>query len=314
MHQREVSTPCTASWINDSRSLIESRLAALLPSQKSPLTDAMRYSLLAPGKRIRPLLTVAAAELFGGSRDAALDTACAIEIVHTASLVFDDLPCMDNDTERREQATVHTRFGESLAILSGISLLTHTYCILASQSQVPMADRLKVIQLLCDTIGPAGLSLGQYMDLQYMDMNASSKNPSMDLLSELHHLKTGVLFLAAAKAGCILAHATPEDEQNMVKFAIHFGQAYQLLDDVSDLGDTCTNIVTHMGMRKAESQIRQHLSLALSPFDQHQKRWLLEALIQQVFPQYAISQTSIHAYDQTEFAGLHISPVASPMR
>lgn len=217
----------------------------------------MRYSVLAPGKRIRPLLTLAVSRFLGTAPAHAMHTACAIEMIHSASLILDDLPCMDNDRERRNRLSTHMKFGESLTILAAVSLLTQSYCIVSTQEDLPGELRLKLIQLICDTVGPQGLSLGQYIDLT---TRSDSAVPST--MTNMHHLKTGVLFIAAAKAGCLIGEASPEQEQQVMHFTTNVGLAFQLLDDLRDVDSPGANMVTRIGVTSAERKIREYLQAA----------------------------------------------------
>src|SRR5690606_8127200 len=151
------------------RTDVEGRLSDLLPDARSTprrLHEAMRYALLTPGKRIRPILAVLCAEHLGCERDIALAPACALEFVHAASLVLDDLPCMDNADTRRGQPSVHVRFGEEIAVLTGVALLNQAYAILARAPHVPALARQRMFELLAETIGPNGLVGGQEHDLR----------------------------------------------------------------------------------------------------------------------------------------------------
>jgi geranylgeranyl diphosphate synthase type II len=217
----------------------------------------MRYSVLAQGKRIRPLLTLAVAAYFGVRPAAAMHVACSIEMIHCASLILDDLPCMDNDHERRKRLATHVKFGESLTILAAVSLLTQSCCTIASHQSLEPDLRLKLVQMLCDTVGPHGLSLGQYIDLHGV---AGLQTPSA--ITNIHHLKTGVLFLAAARAGCLIARASAAQEEKVMRFTNNIGLAFQLLDDLKDMDSPGTNMVAHIGVSNAERRLRDYLDAA----------------------------------------------------
>ena len=256
-----VANPPTAidqNWIADTRRLVDQHLDTLLaPSQTSPVAEAMRYSVLAQGKRIRPLLTLAVASYFGVRPAAAMHVACALEMIHSASLILDDLPCMDNDRERRNRVATHVRYGESLTILAAVSLLTQSCCTIASHQSLEPDLRLKLVQMLCDTVGPHGLSLGQYIDLHGV---AGMATPSA--ITNIHHLKTGVLFLAAARAGCLIARASPAQEDKVMRFTNNIGLAFQLLDDLKDMDSPGTNMVAHIGVSGAHRRLQDYLDAA----------------------------------------------------
>lgn len=247
-----------SDWITETRPLINAHLDKLLkPARPSPVTEAMRYSVLAPGKRIRPLLTLAVANFLGGAPTGTLNVACAIEMIHSASLILDDLPCMDNDRERRNRLATHAAFGEDLSILAAISLLMQSYCILASHETITADLRVKLIQLLCETIGPDGLSLGQYIDL-----TTKAQPATVAAITNVHHLKTGVLFVAAAKAGCLMCAASSEQEEKIVRFTTNIGLAFQLMDDLADLDEERLNLAARMGASSAEDRFLTYLHAA----------------------------------------------------
>lgn len=248
----------TTDWIAETRLQIDAHLDSLLgPAQPSPVLEAMRYSVLAPGKRIRPLLTLAVANFLGYPSSKAMHVACAIELVHCASLILDDLPCMDDDRERRSRLSTHIEFGENLTILAAVSLLTQSQCIIVSDEALDMRTRLTLVRLVCDTVGPSGLSLGQYIDL-----TSKTDTPGPATITGIHHLKTGVLFLAAAKAGCLICNASAEQEEKVMHFTNNLGLAFQLLDDLKDVGEAGPNMVTHIGVSNVEHKIRQYLQAA----------------------------------------------------
>lgn len=247
-----------SDWIARTRPIINAHLDELLkPARPSPVTEAMRYSVLAPGKRIRPLLTLAVANFLGVQPAGVLHVACAIEMIHSASLVLDDLPCMDNDRERRDRLATHAAFGEDLAILAAVSLLMQSQCILASHQPLAPELRLKLLQLVCETIGPHGLSLGQYIDL-----SSKTQPASLAAVSQVHHLKTGVLFVAAARAACLMCDASPEQEEGVVRFTTNLGLAFQLKDDIADVDEASFNLATRMGASSAERTFHGYLQAA----------------------------------------------------
>jgi len=266
----------TIDWIAESRRQIDGHLDSLLsPAQPSPVLEAMRYSVLAPGKRIRPLLTLAVASFLGCSARRAMHVACAIELVHCASLILDDLPCMDNDRERRSRLSTHVEFGEHLTILAAVSLLTQSQCIIASDDSLDMATRLTLVKLLCETVGPSGLSLGQYIDL-----TSKADMPGPATITGIHHLKTGVLFLAAAKAGCLICKASAEQEEKVMCFTNNLGLAFQLLDDLKDVGEAGPNMVARIGVSNAEHRIRHYLHTASSAVEGEPNAEVLQDLAQ----------------------------------
>ena len=248
----------TGDWVAETRPLVNAHLDEMLkPARPSPVIEAMRYSVLGPGKRIRPLLTLAVTNFLGTQPAGALQVACAIEMIHAASLILDDLPCMDNDRERRERLSTHAAYGEDLAILAAVSLLMQSQCVLASHPALPPELRVRLVQLVCETIGPHGLSLGQYIDL-----SAKAQPASLAAITQIHHLKTGVLFVAAARAACLIGGASPEQEERVVRFTTNLGLAFQLKDDLADLDDANLNLAARMGASSAERTFHGYLQAA----------------------------------------------------
>jgi geranylgeranyl diphosphate synthase, type II len=197
--------------------------------------ESMRYSLMAGGKRLRPILCLATCELMGGTIEMAMPTACALEMIHTMSLIHDDLPAMDNDDYRRGKLTNHKVYGEDIAILAGDGLLAYAFEVIAAQTRNVPADRvLQVIARLGRAVGAAGLVGGQVVDLE------SEGNPDVTLetLNFIHRHKTGALLEAAVVSGALLAGAADTDLQRLTRYAQNIGLAFQIVDDVLDLTAT----------------------------------------------------------------------------
>ena len=232
-------------YIDARRAEVERALAAILPPvpQCPPVVhDAMAYSLLAGGKRLRPILCLASAEAVGGDRAMAMPAACAIELIHTYSLIHDDLPAMDNDTMRRGRPTLHVVAGEGMAILAGDGLLTHAFHHLASepQSTTPevIARKLDVIRVVSAAAGPLGMVGGQAIDLASVTPDQQGQQPAP--LDEggvriMHGKKTGALIRASAAAGAIMGGGTKEQIDAIDQAAGEFGLAFQIVDDVLDV-------------------------------------------------------------------------------
>lgn len=235
------------AYLRTERDRIETALAHVLPAAPgSPavIVEAMRYSLLAGGKRMRPILTLAAAgavarrlDPSGGTANAAIElalpAACAIEMIHTYSLVHDDLPAMDNDSLRRGRPTSHVVFGEGLAILAGDALLTEAFALLAREPHggVPAVDarKLRTIAVVARAAGAAGMVGGQTVDLQ------ASASMTADELRAMHARKTGALIRAAASAGAIMAGGDDSLVDAVDTFASELGLAFQIVDDILDI-------------------------------------------------------------------------------
>jgi len=206
--------------------------------------DAMRYSALSGGKRLRPFLTVCSASLFGVGWDAAIETAAAIEFIHTYSLIHDDLPAMDNDDLRRGKPTCHKAFGEAAAILAGDGLLTYAFQVLASSKvHADPAVRCELIGALAAASGCWGMVGGQMMDLE-----AENKQLSLEEIIRLQRLKTGELFAVSCEAGAILGKS-PGMMRNLLRAYAHdMGLAFQITDDLLDVEGTRTTV--GKGVRK----------------------------------------------------------------
>jgi geranylgeranyl diphosphate synthase type II len=255
------------------RDMIAARLQVLLPgAEQSPqrLHGAMRHALVGPGKRLRPLLTLLAARRFGGDQAAALEAGCAVEMVHAASLVLDDLPCMDDAELRRGKPATHRAFGEDTAILAAIALLNQAYGLMATLPGVPEAARLRLVTLLVQAVGPQGLVGGQERDLH--DRHAHAATTEVDMLN---HQKTGVLFVAALEAGAVLGQAAEEGLVSMRRFGRHLGLAFQTLDDLLDAtatpqmagkdvrqDDGKATLVALCGPEAARRRVEEHLNQA----------------------------------------------------
>lgn len=195
--------------------------------------DAMEYSLFAGGKRIRPVLALSCAELFGDEKKV-LPFACGLEMIHTYSLIHDDLPCMDNDDLRRGKPTNHRVFGEAMAVLAGDALLTRAFEVAVKFSQLSPEQTLREIQILAEASGTEGMIGGQVID-----MESEGKKVDAKTLNALHINKTGALIIAAAKLGAIAGGATEEDIEHLSEYAKNIGLAFQIKDDILDVeGDS----------------------------------------------------------------------------
>lgn len=213
---------------------LEKYLAAL-PAQ-GRLLDAMRYSLMGPGKRLRPMLVLLAATACGGSVDAALPAACALEMIHTYSLIHDDLPAMDDDDLRRGRPTCHKQFDEATAILAGDGLLTLAFEVVA-RDVVPAQVAVACARELGHAAGAAGMVGGQMDDL----LQERSAGGTLEVLEHIHRRKTGALFQAAVRMGALiaLAHTDPESHRPWLaafdEYAAGLGLAFQIADDLLDV-------------------------------------------------------------------------------
>ena len=220
------------AWIKRTRALIEKSLRGSIPATKTkPATihRAMRYSLLAGGKRLRPLLGCAASEACGGTARAALPAAGAVEMVHTYSLIHDDLPCMDDDNLRRGKPTSHIVFGEGMAVLAGDALLTEAFALLATARPRAGHTTADLVTELARAAGSRGLIAGQVADLE-----AEGRKPSEPALYFIHAAKTGLLLRASLKLGAMCGGATSAQLAALDRFGFALGLAFQIQDDILD--------------------------------------------------------------------------------
>ncbi len=252
---------------------VDRRLAELIPPPDCAATrtgEAAHYALLAPGKRFRPLLTLLTAEAFGAPVGRALDVACAMEMVHAASLVLDDLPSMDDARLRRGRPTTHRVYGEADAILASVGLLTSAFGVVAGADELSTADRNALVASLAEAVGFNGLVAGQASDL-----TERNKRRTVEELDELNHRKTSVLMMAAAEAGARIGGASPAARKELGEFARHVGLAFQIRDDLidaegagehagKDVGKDAgmTTLVSALGSRQARSAMETHLEAA----------------------------------------------------
>ena len=238
--------PPLAAYLRKRRDEVEAALDRYLPAAPDCpelLANAMRYSLLAGGKRLRPILTLATADAIDPDRGAALamPAACAIEMIHTYSLVHDDLPAMDDDTLRRGRPTVHVAYGEAMAILAGDGLLTEAFRVLArwpaTDDPAAIDRKLRTVERVAAGAGAPGMVGGQVLDVQPDDTTPAQVQPtaSRAALRAMHERKTGALIRAAVAAGAIMAGAARETIAAVDAYAAHLGLGFQIVDDILDV-------------------------------------------------------------------------------
>lgn len=268
--------PYRGGALNDAsviRAAVEQRLSShieLDASVPGNLQGALQHALLGQSKRIRPILMFMIAEPSDSAVAAVLDAGCAVEMVHTASLILDDLPCMDDAVLRRQRPTTHVAFGQSTAILAAIALLTKAFGIIANLEGVPAVTRNRLASLLSDAVGWDGLVAGQEIDINHRANFRESEE-----VENLNWLKTGVLFVAAAEMGAILRGLDNDRLEAVRRFARHFGLAFQTADDLldrngtaeqagKDVGKDCdkATLVALFGADQARLTCQQHLAHA----------------------------------------------------
>ena len=228
------------TYLEERKKLIDEELDQYLPQHgQAPerLREAMRYSVFAGGKRLRPILTMAAAEAMGKGKELVLPAACALEFIHTYSLIHDDLPAMDDDDLRRGKPTCHRVYGEATAILAGDALLTLAFAVISKNRMIARISGdtvAEVVQIIADGAGAAGMVGGQIADLE-----AEGQPADEETMLYIHSRKTGALFQAALGAGALLAGADKSALSAFKRFGEQFGLAFQITDDILDVeGDT----------------------------------------------------------------------------
>ncbi len=244
------------SYLKERCRVVDEALEKYLPKENElpfSLHKAMRYSVFAGGKRVRPILMLAACEAVGGTIAQALPAACAMEMIHTYSLIHDDLPAMDDDDFRRGNPTNHKVFGEAIAILAGDALLTEAFILLsgdASGDGVTSSSRLQVIREIGVCAGSRGMVGGQVVDME------SEGNRDIDFatVQYIHTHKTGALIKAAVRSGALLGGASPERLEAITRYAEAIGLAFQIADDILDIEGTTEEIGKDAGSDEARGK------------------------------------------------------------
>ncbi len=262
-----------------SAELIEKTMSEYLKDEDGNfrvLFEAMRYSTEGGGKRIRPFLTLAFCEMFGGKIEAALPFACGVEMIHSYSLVHDDLPCMDDDEFRRGKLTCHKKFGEANALLCGDSLLTYAFETLASNEYVSADITVNAVSYLAKAAGSFGMVGGQQLDLI-----GETEKLDMDRLLQMHKMKTGCLIRASCILGCLAAGITDNKVLSDVEiYAENIGLAFQVIDDILDMGeeDDKTTFLTYMNDKDAYIYAEDITKKAIDAISSYQNNEVLTAL------------------------------------
>ena len=262
--------PATRRAQQDLRALrksVDKSLGRLFPHRpgETALEQSLRYAVLTPGKRIRPILTVLASWELGMDDLRALDPGCALELVHAASLVLDDLPCMDDASLRRGEPATHRAYGEDVAVLASITLLSRAFAAVAAAPGLSAEQRTRLVAILAQAVGSEGLAGGQFRDLRGGDHRV------IDGLSEANHRKTGALFVAAIEMAGVIADASEPRIEKLRGFATELGQAFQILDDLDDGvggrdglgedGDKLT-VLSFLGRDGARHHLDRHIKQA----------------------------------------------------
>jgi len=256
---------------------VDENLERLIPvSKQKPLnrlSEACLYSLMAPSKRIRSVIAIITAEALGLDASKVLDAACALEMVHTYSLIHDDLPCMDDDNMRRGKPALHIAYDESTAILAGDYLLTRAFEVISQCNDLDSDIKIELIQSLSQKAGYNGMIGGQIIDIFYED-----KNIELDMLKQLHSLKTGALLIQAVEIAIIISKA-PDDIRKLLRsFAEKIGLAFQVIDDILDV----TGSTEELG-KPAQSDLNQNKSTYVSLLGIGNSKKYADSLINEAF-------------------------------
>ena len=233
------------------RAAVDDHLGGLFADAKDKpyrrLQEAMRYSLLAGGKRVRPVMTLAFCDMLGGQWREALPFACALELVHTYSLIHDDLPCMDDDDLRRGRPTCHKVYGETMAVLAGDALQGEAFGLIAAAPAMTAQQRIDAVAVLSAACGGDGMVAGQVLDMDHLAQGEAD-------LRLLHRLKTGAMLQAAAELGCVAAGADDGLRQRARDYGCHIGLAFQVRDDVLDVVADQEELGKPIGSDRAEGK------------------------------------------------------------
>lgn len=269
---------------------VNSKLTELVPvanDGQGDVVKAMKYSLSNGGKRLRPILVLEFCKMCGGDVEKALPYACAIEYVHTYSLIHDDLPCMDNDDMRRGKPSCHKMYGEATALLAGDALLTHAFEICA-EAELSDSQNVRAVSLLSQNAGVGGMIGGQVIDLKF-----EQGDPSISDILTVHRLKTGALISAACILGCIAANADEEKIALASRYAYLIGTAFQIRDDLldivgdeqtlgkpigSDADNDKTTYVTLVGPEKAQQDVKTLTDKAVGILDEFDNNDFMKSL------------------------------------
>jgi len=259
--------------------LINNTLEKMIDEKDVPqktIYTAMRYSLMAGGKRLRPVLALSVCDMLGGNPDDVLPFGCAIEMIHTYSLIHDDLPCMDNDDYRRGRLTNHKVFGEAVAVLAGDALLNYAFEVMtkaALEDPENVKAKLEAMYIIANASGASGMIGGQIIDLE-----SENKKISPELLHEMHKHKTGALIKASVLSAAAICHASKSVMDSLVRFADMLGLAFQIKDDIldvegnsellgknigSDASNSKNTFVTLYGLEKSKEMLEDYTEQAI---------------------------------------------------
>lgn len=259
-------------YMTEKKQLVEQKLDLMLAdsSEIPVITEAMRYSLFAGGKRLRPLLALMTCELFSGCEEEVLPFACCIEMIHTYSLIHDDLPAMDNDDLRRGKPTNHKVFGEGYAVLAGDALLNHAFeNMIGIIVKNPRVEYIRAIDIICKSAGITGMIGGQCIDLY-----SENKSIDLDTLKSMHAKKTGAIITASLAIGAILSEADEVDIKNIMEFGDLMGLAFQVTDDILDVSGSEEKLG-----KSINKDVKSHKSNFISFYGLEKSRQIAKELV-----------------------------------
>jgi geranylgeranyl diphosphate synthase, type II len=267
------------TYLSEKRGVVDAALHGYFPEPDgltSDLIAAMRYSLFAGGKRLRPILCMAGAEAVGGSADDVLPVACALEMIHTYSLIHDDLPIMDDDDLRRGKSTNHKVFGEPIALLAGDGLLTEAFSIMSSPEmaeRVAPSSLLRAIRIVARAAGHEGMVGGQAVDIQW-----EKKSPALELVRFIHTHKTGAMIAASVASGAVLAGADESLYTTMAAYGEKIGLAFQISDDILDIEGDSETMGKRAGADEERGKMTYPATLGLDQSKRIQRELIQEAI------------------------------------
>lgn len=272
------SAPDIVAYFKQKIAQIDGELNRLLPAASATpptIHEAMRYSVFAGGKRLRPILAIATGEIFGAEEGELLPAACALEMIHTYSLIHDDLPAMDNDDLRRGLPTCHIKFGEAMAILAGDALLTQAFLTLADYETNNHARKVRVLSEVAHAAATTGALIGG----QVLDMQFEGKPVTGAQLEEIHLAKTGALIRCAVRIGAIIGGASEDELQALTEYGAKAGLAFQVADDLLDTTATSAELGKTAGKDAATQKATYPLLYGLDGAKQMAERLCHEAIV-----------------------------------
>ena len=263
-------------YLEKQRLIVEKALETVLPEiegREARVVEAMRYSLFAGGKRLRPILCLAAAQAVGGKSEAAMPAACALEMIHTYSLIHDDLPAMDDDELRRGKPTSHVVFGEAIAILAGDALLTEAFVLLSDYNVLLAKRSLKLIGVIARAASYRGMVGGQVVD-----MLSQNKPADLETVQQMHTRKTAALISAAAESGALAGGGTDDQVEALAEYGRAIGLAFQIADDILDIEGSTEVLGKTAGSDVARGKVTYPAAVGLEGSRQAAQTLVNEAL------------------------------------